>query len=316
MKYKHIKLLHEVSLKDKEVVGGKGASLGEMCKSQQIFVPEGFVITVNAFETFLNESKLKSKIKSVLSDADLINMESIKEASKLIMQDIQTEDMPKSLLTEINVSFKNLEMEYVAVRSSAISEDSAETSWAGELESFLNTSEINLLDNIKRCWASLFSPRALIYQMNNKIDIQQMEIAVVIQKMVQSDISGICFTANPVNRNFDELIIEASYGLGEAIVSGSLTPDMYLVKKSSRRILTKNVITQEEMIVKGDATHTQTILVRHELQKKQKLEDKIIIELADLCCQIEQYYKFPQDIEWAYHNNQINILQSRPITTL
>jgi pyruvate,water dikinase len=213
---------------------------------------------------------------------------------------------------------------YVAVRGSATAEDSSVASWAGELESYLNTSRQNLLGRVKDCWSSLFTQRAIVYRHEKGLRKSKVSVAVVVQKMVQSEIAGICFTTHPVTRDKNQLIIEAGWGLGEAIVGGHITPDSYVVDKRNWKILDINISEQEKMLVRRSsksgggksATGNAWIKVPNKLRTKQKLDGKQIIELAKLCSKIEKHYRFPCDIEWAFEKGKFYIVQSRPITTL
>ena len=205
----------------------------------------------------------------------------------------------------------------MAVRSSATAEDSSVASWAGELESYLNTSRQNLLGRVKDCWSSLFTQRAIVYRHEKGLRKSKVSVAVVVQKMVQSEIAGICFTTHPVTRDKNQLIIEAGWGLGEAIVGGHITPDSYVVDKRNWKIIDINVSEQEKMITrKKSGTGNVWLKVPNKLQNKQKLDGKQIVKLAKLCIQIEKHYKFPCDIEWAFEKGKFYIVQSRPITTL
>jgi len=201
------------------------------------------------------------------------------------------------------------------VRSSATAEDSSVASWAGELESYLNTTKTDLLKNVKKCWSSLFTPRAIFYRYEKKLYNQTVSVAVVIQKMIQSEISGICFTVHPVTEDYDQMVIEARYGLGEAIVGGKITPDTYIIHKINKNILDSNISKQEMMVVRESSGVKETIVPKVK-QEKQKLDNKHILQLAKICQNIENHYKKPQDIEWALKKNKFYIVQSRPITTL
>ncbi len=288
---------------DPNVVGGKGASLAQLLLFG-IPVPPGFVITTQVFEECV-----KSK---TISD---------------------------TLRDEIFYAFERLgSPEFVAVRSSATAEDSANASWAGELETYLNTTKVQLITNIQRCWASLSSPRAVVYAKHHNVDTLSM--AVVVQQMIQSDVAGVAFTVHPVTQNRNHIIIEAGLGLGEAIVSGSITPDSYVVDKSSGHIVEVIVNEQERKLVKKiefDESNTDTanewVDIAPDHRSVQKLSLDQIQQLATLCMTIEQRYGFPCDIEWALLRSsssplrqgygvqaegqaQFYITQSRPITTL
>lgn len=216
---------------------------------------------------------------------------------------------------EILAEFKKLKTKRVAVRSSATAEDSSSAAWAGQLESYLNVTEKNLIKSIEKCWASLYSPRAIFYRSKKGLSKQKISVAVVIQKMVQSEISGVCFTVNPVTKDKNQIVIEAGYGLGETIVGGKITPDTYMIDKKKKTILDKNISRQKLMIVM-DNNGTKEITVPKSKQDRQKLSDKQIIKLAQICKKIETHYKVPQDIEWAFEKGKFYIVQSRPITTL
>ena len=203
----------------------------------------------------------------------------------------------------------------VAVRSSATAEDSKTASWAGELETYLNVTEKYVIKYVIRCWSSLFTPRAIFYRFEKKLHKKPVSVAVVIQEMVQSEISGIAFTVHPVTKDRNQMVIEAGFGLGEAIVSGQITPDTYVVHKDDFSILDINVSEQTMAIVKSGAKNIHKKLSAKR-GGKQKLSGKQIVEIAKLCKKIEQHYKHPQDIEWAFCKGKFFITQSRPITTL
>jgi len=220
------------------------------------------------------------------------------------------------LIKRVSSDFIKLGAKFVAVRSSATAEDSSVASWAGELETYLDTIEKTLLDNVKKCWSSLFTPRAIFYRQEKKLLKTKVSVAVVIQKMVESEISGIAFTVHPVTRDKNQLIIEAGWGLGEAIVSGQVTPDAYVVDKRDLSIMDINIAKQEMMIIRKAGGGIKHAAVAKAKLEKQKLNGKQIIELAKICVQIEKHYKKPQDIEWAFAKGKFYITQSRPITTL
>lgn len=328
----YIKNFKEISKKDVFIAGGKGASLGEMTRSK-IPVPFGFVILVDAFDKYLEETDLVAELAAQIKAINFEDINSVDKASNVIRDLINDTPVPKELADIFMKEFKQLNCKYVAVRSSATAEDSAIASWAGELETYLNTSSVNLIDNIKNCWSSLFTPRALFYAFEKKVITlgQQKKIraktckklahcypvgvAVVVQKMIQSDISGICFTAHPVTKDLDQMVIETGWGLGEAIVGGKITPDTYIIDKKSWIIIDSNISDQEMMIVKSGSGVKETNVSKRS-QSIQKLANKQIIKLAKLCQKIEEHYKHPQDIEFAIKDSKIYITQSRPITTL
>jgi pyruvate,water dikinase len=310
-----IKPFSQIGKKDAAIAGGKGASLGEMTQAG-LKVPPGFVILAEAFDRFLEETDLTQELESQLKKVNYKDVNSVDGASSSIRALIRSVSMPKDLSLDIVKEFKKLKAPYVAVRSSATAEDSSAASWAGELETYLNTTEKTLLDNVKRCWSSLFTPRAIFYRHEKKMLKTKVSVAVVVQKMVDSEISGIAFTVHPVTQDRNQMIIEAGYGLGEAIVSGSVTPDSYVLGKKEMDIIDINISEQERKIVKAPGKGIKWVPVLKSAQAKQKLTGKQIIELAKVCLAIEQHYKFPCDIEWAYEKGKFYITQSRPITTL
>jgi len=296
------------------IAGGKGASLGELTRAG-IPVPNGYVILSDSFEKFLTETDLNVELDSILDQVNHKEMQSIENASEEIKALIMNAKMPKDIEKEIVKDFKILDSKFVAVRSSATSEDSSSAAWAGQLDSFLNTTNKTLLENVKRCWASLFTPRAIFYRFEKGLHDTKISVAVVVQKMVESEVSGIAFSVHPVTQDRNQLIIEAGFGLGEAIVSGQITPDSYVVEKVPRRIIDKNVSNQERGLFKIQTGGNEWKSTK-ENGAQQKLTDKQILELSEIILHIEKHYGFPCDIEWAFEKGKFYIVQSRPITTL
>ena len=308
-----IRHFNRLGKNDVGLAGGKGASLGEMTGAG-ICVPEGFVVLSGAFERFIEECDLSHEIDSLLHKVNNEDINSVEKASEAIKNLILNAKMPKDIALEINGNFKKLGVKYVAVRSSATSEDSASAAWAGQLDSFLNTSEKELLENVKKCWASLFTPRAIFYRFEKNLHGTEISVAVVVQKMVESEVSGIAFSVHPVTEDYNQLIIEAGFGLGEAIVSGQITPDSYVVEKNPRRIVDKNMAEQMRGLFRAKNGGNEWLEVKN--GERQKLSDKEILELSELILKIEKHYGFPCDIEWAREGGKFYIVQSRPITTL
>ncbi len=300
---------------DVALAGGKGASLGEMTRAG-ISVPPGFVILSSAFEEFLEETDLNVEIDAILDSVNHKEMHTVENASEKIQALILQAKMSQDISSGIQKFFKNLNSKYVAVRSSATAEDSASAAWAGQLESYLNTTEENLLKNVKKCWASLFTPRAIFYRFEKDLHKQKISVAVVVQKMVESEKSGIAFSVHPVTQDRNQLIIEAGLGLGEAIVSGSITPDSYVVEKQPRRVIDKNIQTQSRGLYRVKNGGNEWRDIPKEQGEEQILSDKEILELSETILKIESHYGFPSDIEWAFKGGKFYIVQSRPITTL
>ena len=305
----------KLNKKDVAIAGGKGASLGEMTQAG-ILVPSGFVILSNSFEKFLEETDLNIKIDSILHSVNHDEIHTVENASEKIRELILNAEIPQNIFADIQKFFKKLNSKFVAVRSSATTEDSSTASWAGQLESYLNTTKVNLLENIKKCWASLFTPRAIFYRFEKELHKQKISVAVVVQKMVESEVSGVAFSVHPITQDKNQLIIEAGLGLGEAIVSGQITPDSYVVEKRPRRIINKNIHTQMKGLYRSENGGNRWRDILKDQGKKQVLSDKEILELSNIIIRIENHYNFPVDIEWAREANTFYVVQSRPITSL
>lgn len=313
MNKKYVVWFHDVDKEDIDLVGGKGANLGEMTKAG-FPVPPGFIVTSHAYKHFLDESKLRIKIADSLHNLDVNNSKALDKVSKTIQHFIIRSAFPKELALEIIRAYFRLEKGIlkhprVAVRSSATAEDLPGASFAGQQSTFLNVQgEANLIEKVKEAWASLFTARAIFYRATNKFDHFKVFIAVPIQRMIESDTSGVMFTIDPVSNDKTKLIIDAIKGLGEMIVQGAVTPDHYVVDKKTDRILEKEVNTQEKIM---DSRGT-----KKSISSKQKLTDEQIITLAKLGKKLEHHYYFPQDVEWAIEKNKVYIVQTRPVTTL
>jgi len=275
------------------------------------------LMAANAFIQFIENSGLESLIQTIVKTINYQDTALVDQASQKIRVLMSKAKFPVELEKSILAEFKKLKADYVAVRSSATAEDSKTASWAGELETYLNTTEKTLIQNIKKCWSSLYTPRALFYRAEKKLLDTPVAVAVVVQKMIQSEIAGICFTVHPVTQDRSQMIIEAGWGLGEAVVSGQITPDSYIINKSNLSITDINIGTQQRMIVQKSASgENKWVAVKPADRERQKLDQKQIRELAKLCLKIEEHYGSPQDIEWAFSHGCFYITQSRPITTL
>jgi pyruvate,water dikinase len=310
----------EVDKDDLPLVGGKGANLGELTKLE-VPVPPGFTVTTQSYFYFLEEAKLSAKIRNILKKLNCDDSKQLLKAATQVKDLITNAQMPPAIADEIRDAYSKLGG-LVAVRSSATAEDLPEASFAGQQRTFLNIQgEDEVVAAVQECWASLFEPRAIFYREQHKLDHLKVGIAVVVQRMVQSEESGVMFTREPVT-NEEKIAIEAVYGLGEAVVSGGVTPDLYLVDKKNFDIIHKMISIQEWQLVKSakatsDIEETNIkVPVPAALQGKQKLSDREIVTLAKLGAKIEKLYKFPQDIEWAKGDGKLYIVQTRPITTL
>ena len=321
MPSKHPSILwfNEVGKEDIPSVGGKGANLGEMTQAG-FPVPNGFIVSAFAYFQFLKENNLTTKINHLLGTVNFEKPESLQQVSAHIKKLIVHEPMNDELIQTIFNSYEKLSGPLsdalVAVRSSATAEDLPGASFAGQQETFLNVhGDSNLILNIREAWASLFEPRAIFYRHEQKFDHFRVGIAIVVQKMIESDKSGIMFTIDPVTNDKTKVVIEAIYGLGEMIVQGKVTPDHYEVNKADLKIKQKQLATQKSKLVKAKGTNKEVTLSEKE-GKKQKISDNLIIDLAVLGKKLERHYYFPQDIEWAVLDNKPYIVQTRPITTI
>ena len=311
----NVKRLGEFNPPHDDTSGGKGKSLSLMLEAN-INVPNGFVVLSTTFDNFIKYSNLELEINTILEGVDKNKMHTVEHASGQIQELILKTEFPKELNEEIISLYENMNLDLVAVRSSATAEDGIEHAWAGQLDSFLNTDKDNLILNIQKCWASLYTPRAIFYRFQKELNTHAISVAVVVQRMIQSEISCIAFSVHPISQDENELIIESGYGLGEAIVSNKVTPDSYTVKKDTLEILDVYISEQNKKLVLGNDNKNEWQTVSPEVGEKQKLNEEQIKELATVIIQIENFYKRPQDIEWAYFGNQFYITQSRPITTL
>lgn len=298
------------------IVGGKGANLGELLKIEGILVPEGFCITTEAFKRILGERPLIKELHHKLSCLKVEDRDEIGELSGEIRKVIEGVTIPEDINEEIISHLLSFgENNAYAVRSSATAEDLPTASFAGQQDTYLNImGREAILNHIKKCWASLFTDRAVIYRIQNGFDHRKVYLSVVIQKMIFPQVSGIMFTADPVTSNRKVLSIDASYGLGEALVSGLVNADNYKVREG--KILDKKISTKKMAIYPLKAGGTKEQEIEPELQNKQALTDEQILHLEGMGRKIEEYFGFPQDIEWCFIDGEFYIVQSRPITTL
>lgn len=316
---KYILFFNQIDKHDLPLVGGKGANLGEMTKAG-FPVPNGFAVTVAAYDAFLDENDFRKQINNILKATDRNDPNQLNSASKQIERIIMKGRVPKEVVHDIYIAYKKLSGRFkkslVAVRSSATAEDLPTASFAGQQESFLNIKgDANLVETIKKCWASLFTARAIFYREENNIVHEKVKISVMVQTMVQSEVSGVSFTVDPVTNDKNKIIIEAVWGLGEYLVKGLVVPDRYSVQKETFSILSKQISDQSIQLVKR-GVNTKKIDVPKKIRDKQKISDKEIIELAKIADKLQKHYYFPQDIEWAKQGNNLYIVQTRPITTL
>ncbi len=330
----------DIKKEDIPSVGGKGANLGEMFNAD-IPIPQGFCVTVDAYKEFLDENGLDIEIYSLLKNLNIQDTAALHDAAEKVQELILNAKMPAKVRNDIIQAYDNMnvnidvfksanknalamikagrDLPFVAVRSSATAEDLPTASFAGQQATFLNIrGNEQLVKAVQKCWASLFTPRAIFYRIENNFPHEKVFISVVVQKMVRADKAGVIFTANPATNNTEEIVIEAGFGLGEAVVSGSINPDNYIIDKNSFEIKNKKISKQDYMITLDSnlARNVKRTLEDYEANK-QKLDDSEIIKLAKLAKMVENHYEGkPQDLEFAIEGPRIFIVQTRAITTL
>ena len=328
-KYNYIKWFDEIGKGDVGIVGGKGANLGELT-SFGLPVPPGFCVTATGYTKFIKYAELDEVVKLLMEAVDVEDVDELTNASKEIQTKIKEKEFDPELKEEIlsayrefseNIGVKDPE---VAVRSSATAEDLPDASFAGQQDTYLHISgEEELLNHIRDCFASLWTSRAIYYREKQNYDHFDVALSVVIQKMVNSEKSGVMFTANPINNSSDEMMINASYGLGEAVVSGIVTPDEYIIDKKTKKVIEKNIAEKEYMVIKNEnGVGTRVVNVKDVLGedaiKAEALSDKELNTLIERGLKVEKLYGSVQDTEWGFDRDtkEFYFLQSRPITTL
>ncbi|WP_120245252.1 phosphoenolpyruvate synthase [Halopiger aswanensis] len=307
--------LDEINAGDLERVGGKGASLGELTGAG-LPVPPGFVVTAGTYRSFIEEAGIDEELFEAV-DVDVDDSSALAEAADRAQELILETRFPDDLREEILASYREVGdgEAFVAVRSSATAEDLPDASFAGQQETFLNVTEEDLLDRVRECWASLFTQRAIYYRQEQGFDHSAVNIAVVVQQMVDAEKSGVMFTSHPSTGD-RTMIIEAAWGLGEAVVSGAVSPDNYAVTRDDRSI-DVTVAEKKVMHVKDEETgETVERPVPDEKQTERVISDEEIDALVDLGERVEDHYDEPQDVEWAIVEGDVYMLQSRPITTI
>lgn len=298
------------------LVGGKGLNLGVLSKIQGIQVPEGFCVTTVGYQKAIEQNETYHALLDRLSVLKAEDRDQIGEISRKIRQIIMEAEISSDVVKAVAHYLSRFGEEHAyAVRSSATAEDLPHASFAGQQDTYLNIiGKEAILQHISKCWASLFTDRAVIYRMQNGFDHSQVYLSVIVQRMVFPQASGILFTADPITSNRKLLSIDASFGLGEALVAGLVSPDCYKVQEG--QIVDKRIATKKLAIYGRKEGGTETKQIDPDQQKTQTLTDQQIIQLARIGRQIEAYFGCPQDIEWCLAHDTFYILQSRPITTL
>ncbi|NEU57661.1 phosphoenolpyruvate synthase [Halorussus sp. MSC15.2] len=324
--------LDEITADDLELVGGKGASLGELTGAG-LPVPSGFVVSAGTYRSFIEDTGIAEELFEAV-DVDAEDSAALAEAQSRAKELVLETEMPEDIRQEILDSYDDLGgvsesndseargtgsragENFVAVRSSATAEDLPDASFAGQQETFLNVTREDLVDRVKRCWASLFTQRAIYYRQEKGFDHSVVDIAVVVQRMVDAEKSGVMFTSHPSTGD-PRIIIEAAWGLGEAVVSGSVSPDNYVVNRETGAVEELTIADKKTMMEKDEATgETVEREVAEDKREAQVLDEADIARLVELGERVEDHYGTPQDVEWAIVDGEVLMLQSRPITTI
>lgn len=299
--------------------GGKGASLCRMSRAG-LPVPEGFIVRSEMFNAFMEANGLWDYVFEKLGTIDFSSDASLIAVSAEIRRRIIDCPVPQDMAEDIVRHYMQIgnSREPVAVRSSGTAEDLDDASFAGQQETFLFViGNDDVVKYIKECWASLYNDRAIFYRREKKFDERNISIAVVIQRMVSAQKAGVMFTSNPITNDYNTVVLEAAWGLGEAIVSGIVTPDNLWIDKKTGEVTTEYISEKETMVVRlNERGGTREEPVPEELREAPVLTDAERNRLVELARKIEDFYKKPEDIEWAIVDGEVYLLQSRPITTM
>ena len=318
----YVEFFKQLSKDDIPIAGGKGANLGELTNAG-IPVPPGFVITAETYRKFITDTGIVDEINDMLATLDINNTNELQKVAEEIKNLIVTTEIPSDIQTAIIESYNKLCIDVdiddvvVAIRSSATAEDLPDASFAGQQDTYLNISGINdVLTNVRMCWASLFEARAIFYRAENNFDHSQVLIAVVVQQMVNSEKAGVMFTVDP-STGEEEMLIEGAWGLGEGVVSGTVTPDTCRYDKVNDEVKSYRINTKKTMFTKDSETGaTVQKEVPDDLKDKKVLTDGDLEQLTQLGRRIQKHYGAPMDTEWGIENDKVYMLQARPITTL
>ncbi len=322
---KNVYWFKELSRASLAQAGGKGANLAEMINAG-FPVPPGFVVSSYAYFKFIQHNGIENVIRDACGLLDVYDNVALDKAGQIVKNAIMAGEIPADIRSDIIKNYNRLcgvelipsesQEAYVAIRSSATAEDLPAASFAGQNETFLNVKGgEDVVKAVKKCWASLFGSRSIYYRVEQGFDHLKVGIAVVVQKMCQSEVSGVMFSVDPFTGDRSKIVVEGGFGLGEAVVGGAITPDRYVVDKDSMQIANKHISRQLKMIVKVKGVD-QWVEVEEELREVQKVPDKLVLELASYVRQLEEHYDAPQDVEWGVENGKVYIVQTRAVTTL
>ena len=317
----YVKKFEELSKSDIGIAGGKGANLGELTQAG-IPVPPGFVVTAQAYKYFMDEAGINDQVMEILDAIDINDTKALQAAAEEIKALIIESPIPDDLVLFIREYYNELCQRVgeddtdVAIRSSATAEDLPEASFAGQQDTFLHVSgDDEVIEYIRKCWASLFEARAIFYREENDFEHSKVYIAVVVQKMANADKAGVMFTVNP-STGEEIALIEGSWGLGESVVSGDVTPDNYQVDKKDNEIINVTISDKKVMYTNDEAGTSVKVDVPEDKRKERVLSDDELIELTEMGKRVQAHYGEPMDTEWAFEKDMLFLLQARPITTL
>lgn len=317
----YVKKFEDISKNDIGIAGGKGANLGELTQAG-IPVPPGFVVTAETYQKFMEATGIFQTVMDILSKTDINDTKELQAAADEIKNIIKSAPMPEDISTYIIEAYNALSQTIgvdeadVAIRSSATAEDLPDASFAGQQDTFLHVKGTDdVIEYVRQCWASLFEARAIFYREENDFDHSKVLIAVVVQQMVDADKAGVMFTVNP-STGENIALIEGSWGLGESVVSGTVTPDNYVVNKADNKILNVTISDKKTMFANDANGTSKEIPVPEEKRKERVLSDEELVDLTEMGKCVQAHYKEPMDTEWAIENGKLFLLQARPITTL
>ena len=317
----YVQKFEDLNKSDIGIAGGKGANLGELTQAG-IPVPPGFVVTAETYEKFMEDSGINDKVLDILDQIDINDTKALQAAAEEIKAIIIETPIPDDMVMFIKEAYNQLCQRVgeddtdVAIRSSATAEDLPEASFAGQQDTFLHVSgDEEVIEYIRKCWASLFEARAIFYREENNFEHSKVLIAVVVQKMAIADKAGVMFTVNP-STGEEIALIEGSWGLGEAVVSGDVTPDNYQVDKTNNEIINVTISDKKVMYTNDESGTSVKVNVPENLRMERVLSDDELIELTEMGKRVQAHYGEPMDTEWAFERDNLFLLQARPITTL
>ena len=317
----YVQKFEDLNKSDIGIAGGKGANLGELTQAG-IPVPPGFVVTAETYEKFMEDSGINDRVLDILDKIDINDTKALQAAAEEIKSIIIETPIPDDMVMFIKEAYNQLCQRVgeddtdVAIRSSATAEDLPEASFAGQQDTFLHVSgDEEVIEYIRKCWASLFEARAIFYREENDFEHSKVLIAVVVQKMAIADKAGVMFTVNP-STGEEIALIEGSWGLGEAVVSGDVTPDNYQVDKTNNEIINVTISDKKVMYTNDESGTSVKVNVPENLRMERVLSDDELIELTEMGKRVQAHYGEPMDTEWAFERDNLFLLQARPITTL